>query len=215
VVPIAPIHENNQEIIDVSSSSEVEIEDSSSHDFPIALRKGTRNNAGMPPLRYGFEHDISNYVSYAFLSPAYRAFVASLQSVQVPKDWREAKNDPKWHEAMLEELCALEKSKMWDLVRLPASKKVVSCKWAFIVKQTPEGKVERYKSRLVARGYSHTYGIDYDETFAPVAKMRTGRTIISCATNFGWPLHQCQKCFLAWGFARGGLYGDSTWLVQI
>jgi hypothetical protein len=58
------------------------------------------------------------------------------------------------------------------------------------VKQNLEGKVERYKARLVARGYSQTYGIDYDETFAPVAKMSTVRTLISCAANFGWPLYQ-------------------------
>ena len=55
---------------------------------------------------------------------------------------------------MLEELRALEKNKTWDLVTLPPGKKVVSCKWVFIVKQNPEGKVERYKARLVARGYS-------------------------------------------------------------
>ena len=60
----------------------------------------------------------------------------------------------------------------------------------FTVKQTPEGKVERYKARLVARGYSQTYGIDYDETFAPMAKMSTVRILISCAANFGWPLYQ-------------------------
>ena len=189
VAPSAPVHESNQEIIDVSSSSEVEAEPSSD-DLPIALRKGTRTSAGMPPQRYGFEHDISNYVSYASLSPAYRAFVASLQSVKIPKDWREAKNDPKWHEAMREELSALEKNQTWDLVKLPAGKRVVTCKWVFTVKQTPEGKVERCKARLVARGYSQTYGIDYDETFAPVAKMSTVRILISCATNFGWPLHQ-------------------------
>jgi len=50
--------------------------------------------------------------------------------------------------------------------------------------------VDRYKARLVAKGYSQTYGIDYDETFAPVAKMGRVRTLISCAANFGWLLHQ-------------------------
>jgi hypothetical protein len=55
------------------------------------------------------------------------------------------------------------------------------------VKQDPNGKIERYKSRLVAKGYSQTYRIDYDETFAPVAKMST--VLISCAANFGWPLY--------------------------
>ena len=72
----------------------------------------------------------------------------------------------------------------------PERKKAVGCKWVFTIKQTPEGKIDRYKARLVAKGYSQTYGIDYDETFAPVAKMGTMRTLISCAANFGWPLHQ-------------------------
>jgi hypothetical protein len=144
----------------------------------------------VPPSKYWFDHDLSNYVSYASLSPSYRAFVASLQSVVIPKDWLEAKQDPKWREAMWEELRALDKNKTWDLVKLPVGKKVVSCKWVFTVKQNLEGKVERYKARLVARGYSQTYGIDYDETFSPVAKMSTVRILVSCAANFGWTLHQ-------------------------
>jgi hypothetical protein len=144
----------------------------------------------VPAPRYGFEHDIGNYVSYVSLSPTYRAFDASLQFVKITKDWKEAKQDPKWREAMLKELRALEKNKTWDLVKLPVGKKAVSCKWVLTVKQNPEGKVERYKARLVVRGYSQTYGIDYDETFALVAKMGTVRTLISCAANFGWPLHQ-------------------------
>jgi hypothetical protein len=50
--------------------------------------------------------------------------------------------------------------------------------------------VKRYKTRLVIKGYSQTYGIDYDETFTPVAKMGTMRMLVSCAANFNWPLHQ-------------------------
>jgi hypothetical protein len=166
------------------------IEASSSADLPIAIWKDARAKAGVPPPRYGFEHNISNYVSYASLSPAYRAFVASLQSVVIPKDWKEAYHDPKWWEAILELLRALEKNKTWDCVKLPPGKKAVTCKWIFTVKRSLEWKVEMYKSRLVVRGYSQTYEIDYDATFAPVAKMGTVKILISCATNFGWPLHQ-------------------------
>jgi hypothetical protein len=79
--------------------------------LPIALRKGQRATAGKPLERYGFEHDIANYVSYDSLSTGYRVFIASLQSVVIPTDWRATKQDPKWHDAMLEEMAALEKNK--------------------------------------------------------------------------------------------------------
>ena len=91
---------------------------------------------------------------------------------------------------MLEEMAALDKNNTWVVTPIPAGKKIVGCKWVFTVKQTPEGTVERYKARLVAKGYSQTYGVDYDETFAPVAKMNTIRTIISIAANLKWKLFQ-------------------------
>jgi hypothetical protein len=91
---------------------------------------------------------------------------------------------------MKEEMSALPKNKTCDLVQLPRGKKIAGFKWVFTMKQNPEGKVERYKARLVAKGYSQTYGIDYDEIFTLVTKMSTVRTLISCAVNFGWPLHQ-------------------------
>ena len=71
---------------------------------------------------------------------------------------------------MLEELGVLDKNVTWELVSLPAGKKVVRCKWVFKVKQTPKEKVDRYKTRLVAKWYSLTSDIHYDETFMPVAK---------------------------------------------
>jgi Reverse transcriptase (RNA-dependent DNA polymerase) len=144
---------------------------------PMSLRRTSRNNAGIPPDRYGFPYDIAQFVSYSNISPTHGAFIASLESVTLPKCWH-AKEDPKWKAVMLEELGALDKNKIWELVSLPPGKNAVGCKWVFKVKQKPEGKVERYKARLVAKGYSQTYGIDYDETFAPVAKMSTVRTLI-------------------------------------
>ena len=62
-------------------------------ELPLALRRETRTNAGKPPVLYGYEHDIANGVSDSYVSPAHKAFIASLQSVSIPKDWKAAKLD--------------------------------------------------------------------------------------------------------------------------
>ena len=69
---------------------------SESIELPLAQSRDHRVNAGKPPVRYGYEHDIAKYVSYSSVSPAYRTFAASLQAVPIPKDWRCAKQDSKW-----------------------------------------------------------------------------------------------------------------------
>jgi hypothetical protein len=161
-------------------------------EHPIALRKSVRRTDIPARLKdcVGYEHDVAKFVSYERCSPSYKGFIASLDSTSIPKNWEDAVRDPKWKAAMLEEMSALEKNKTWELVELPSGKEAVGCKWVYTVKHNIEGKVERFKARLVAKGYSQTYGIDYEETFAPVAKMNTIRTLISCSSNLGWDLHQ-------------------------
>jgi len=198
--PVSPVPNLSSDLSPLSSSTQSRstgnVSPTPKHvELSLAQSRETRSNFGKPPIQYGFghlsiDHDIANFLSYSRLSPAYRAFIASLQTVPIPKDWKCAKQDPKWKAAMEEEIHALQKNKTWELVSLPKGKRVVGCKWVFTVKQNPKGEVDRYKARLVAKGYSQTYGIDYDETFAPVAKTGTVRTLISCAVNFGWPLHQ-------------------------
>ena len=79
---------------------------------------------------------------------------------------------------------ALEGNKTWEVANLPNGKKVVGCKWVFTLKYKPDGTTEKYKTRVVAKGFTQTYGIDYEETFAPVAKMSTVRVLISMAANY-------------------------------
>nr|GFA84703.1 putative ribonuclease H-like domain-containing protein [Tanacetum cinerariifolium] len=91
---------------------------------------------------------------------------------------------------MKEEIKALIKNNTWEKRVLPPEKKTIRCQWVFTIKYKPDVTIEIYKARLVAKGYTQTCGIDYSETFSPVAKINTIRVIISVVANKGWPLHQ-------------------------
>ena len=148
---------------------------------PIAKRKGVRACT---------LHPISHFVSYKKLSPRFQNFVANLDNETLPNSIHEALQHPRWKEAVNEEIKALQKNKTWELAHLPPDKHPVGCKWIFNIKYKADGSVDRYKARLVARGYTQTYGLDYQETFAPVAKLNTIRVLFSLAVNLDWNLHQ-------------------------
>jgi hypothetical protein len=82
------------------------------------------------------------------------------------------------------------KNDVWEVVPRPEGKSVFTSKWLFKIKHAIDGSIEKYKARFVARGFSQKEGIDYDETFAFVARYTSIRTIISLASILGWKLHQ-------------------------
>jgi hypothetical protein len=120
--------------------------------------------------------------AYSCYSSSFTSFLASIHCLFEPSSYKEAILDPLWQQAMDEELSALHKTDTWDLVPLPPGKSVVGCRWVYKIKTNSDGSIERYKARLVAKGYSQQYGMDYEETFAPVAKMTTIRTLIAVAS---------------------------------
>ncbi|GKV48371.1 hypothetical protein SLEP1_g55195 [Rubroshorea leprosula] len=85
---------------------------------------------------------------------------------------------------------ALEKTSTWDLVDLPTDKTLVGCKWVYKIKTHYDGSVERYKARLVAKGFTKEYGINYEETFAPIARLTTVCTLLAIAAVRKWKLFQ-------------------------
>ena len=92
--------------------------------------------------------------------------------------------------AMKEEMKSVQENDVWDLVELPKDRKAVGSKWVFKVKTASDGSIERYKARLVAQGFSQKYGLDYDETFSPVVRPESIRTVIALAVKKGLKLHQ-------------------------
>ena len=100
-----------------------------------------------------------------------------------PASFAEAVELPGWKKAMQEEINMIQKNQTWILVSKPIHKHVISVKWVFRTKQNSDGSVNKLKARLVVKGYSQQYGIDYSETFAPVARYDTIRLLIALAAQ--------------------------------
>ena len=115
---------------------------------------------------------------------------SALAYLQEPQSFREASSNPLWQQAMKEELDALHKNGTWDLVDLYSGKFAIGCKWIYKIKTRSDGTVDRYKARVVARGFTQEYGIDYEETFAPVARLSSVMTLIAISAARRWPLFQ-------------------------
>ncbi|CAL5380597.1 unnamed protein product [Camellia sinensis] len=111
-------------------------------------------------------------------------------STYEPTSYREARSNPLWQQVMTDELQALDKTHTWDIVDLPPGKTAIGCKWVYKIKTCSDGTIERYKARLVAKGFNQEYGIDYEETFAHVARLTSVRSLIAVATTRHWDLYQ-------------------------
>ena len=84
---------------------------------------------------------------------------------------------------------SLKDNKVWELTTLPPGKKAIGCKWVYKVKTNSDGSIERYKARLVAQWFNQKFGSDYDETFCPVIRLESLRTLVALSTQQGLELH--------------------------
>jgi hypothetical protein len=122
-----------------------------------------RSGQNRAPVRYGF----NQYADTAKVEQ----LACSVCEISEPRTFEEAMTSnhaQEWKAAADSEYEYLLEYNAWELVELPHGWKAIGCRWIFKVKYTCDGKVERLKGRLVAKGYSQKYGIDYDETFSPV-----------------------------------------------
>lgn len=112
--------------------------------------------------------------------------VENLHKLKEPQSFKEAMESPdklKWQEAMQNEITSLKENHTWDLVNLPKRRKALPCRWVYKIKFNPDGSVDRYKARMVIKGYSQIPGVDYDRTFSPVARLTTVRSLLAVAAK--------------------------------
>jgi hypothetical protein len=143
-----------------------------------------------PPLRFG----------------AYLALMTSIRDTE-PQTFAQAVDHQFWREAMVEEYDSIVRNDVWDVVPRPVGKSVVTSRWLYKTKIAADGSVEKHKARFVARGFSQIEGVDYDETFAPVGRYTSIRTIITITTEMGWCIHQMDvKTAFLNGFIEEEVY---------
>ncbi|PKU61453.1 Retrovirus-related Pol polyprotein from transposon TNT 1-94 [Dendrobium catenatum] len=133
------------------------------------------------------------------------SLVSSNSSQETPSNYKQAAKIGHWQQAMSEEFDALTKQGTWTLVPPPPNKPILGCKWTYKTKTLPNGKIDRYKARLVALGYDQQLGINYTETFSPVAKMTTIRIVLTLAVHRKWSILQLD---VSNAFLHGDLPDD-------
>ncbi|MCO5612518.1 hypothetical protein L7F22_066786 [Adiantum nelumboides] len=118
------------------------------------------------------------------------ACFSTLCDANEPDSFEEALKCDQWKDAMQQEIDSIHKDHTWDQVDLPTGKKPIGTIWVFKVKRKQDGIVDRYKGKLVAKGYAQQEGIDYDETFALTSCASTVRSLVAIAAHHGWKVHQ-------------------------
>ena len=149
------------------------------------LRRSERTRK--QPVRFGFE-EFSGQSSEVCNHCAYN--IVEIDEPQNMKEAMESEHSKEWKAASDSEYDSLIENETWKLVELPPGRKAIGCKWIFKVKHCMDGTVERFKARLVAKGYSQKYGIDYDETFSPVVRFSSVRTLLAFGVKRGMLIHQ-------------------------
>jgi hypothetical protein len=109
--------------------------------------------------------------------------------IDEPSTFAEAEPHECWRTAMVEELVSIEKNGTWTLTHLPAGHRPIGLKWVFKTKRDAAGAVVKHKARLVAKGYVQREGVDFDEVFAPVARLDSVHVLVAVAAHLGWQLH--------------------------
>ncbi|KAL0287546.1 UNVERIFIED_CONTAM: Retrovirus-related Pol polyprotein from transposon TNT 1-94 [Sesamum radiatum] len=140
------------------------------------MRRSKRG--GIPRRRYEIEGE---------------SFMCASVDIDEPATYEEAVTSPnanEWITAMKEEMSSMAKNNVWELVNLPAGRKTIGNKWVLKVKRKADGSIDKFKDRLVAKGYTQREGINYEETFSPVVRFVSVRLILAIVAHLDLELFQ-------------------------
>lgn len=161
----------------------------------------TSSSSPVPSSSSGTPFPITHYINCDRFSVRHRKFLAAILTGCVPKSFKEAMTDEGWRSAMQDEIRALEDNGTWTMEKLPPGKRALGNQWIYVNKYDEDGNIVRLKARLVVFGNHQVEGLDYYETFAPVAKMVTVRAFLAIAASKNWELHQMDvrsQCIFTW-----------------
>jgi hypothetical protein len=119
------------------------------------------------------------------------SYITMVSNIQESKTstFEEASSRQVWRDVMMEEYNSIMKNDVWEVVPRIEGKSVVTSRWLYKIKHVADGNIEKYKALFVARGFSQVEGVDYDETFVPVARYTSIREVISITAEMGWKIH--------------------------
>jgi hypothetical protein len=144
-------------------------------------------------IQHGEKYDVREGTMRQVKKPkpfsSYMALMCDLLEKD-PTFFEEAIQKKEWEDAMPEEYQSIINNDVWEIVPRPKSKDVVSSKWIFKIKHVVDGSIDKYKARFISHGFSQKESIDYKETFSPVSRYTSIRTIIALAAKMKWKLHQ-------------------------
>ena len=152
--------------------------------LPAGVQSGSRIEELVEEVNRGEEWEGVSVEEFAMalVTESAEGIMPSFDEAKRRPDW------PKWQMAISEELDNLEQNGTWELVKCPKDTNVVNSKWVLQIKKNAAGEIEKYKARLVARGFTQVYGVDYYKTYTPVAKLSTFQLILAITARNGWSI---------------------------
>ncbi|GJT85665.1 retrovirus-related pol polyprotein from transposon TNT 1-94 [Tanacetum coccineum] len=136
------------------------------------------------------KYELEKYVNYSKLNSEYLCFITQLNKNSEPKTFFEASKYSHWIDAMNDEIHALLRNDTREVTKLPKNRKGIDSKWIFKIKYKSNDEIDRYKGRLVAKGYNQKEGIAYEETFSLVVKMVSARCLLNLVVQNDWSIFQ-------------------------